>query len=172
MDMLTSLGITKDLIADIVINICSIVVLFLIVKKLAYNPVKKFMDARTEKIMASKAEAEELQKEAREKIEKYNVLLEDSETVKAKTIKEGEKQALEESNRIIASAKEKAQEIVGNANEKAREKYDRAVEEANDYIVNLTIDASSKLLKREINDADNKKMVEDFLNSVNGDENA
>ena len=58
--MLASLGITKDLIADLIINIGSIVVLFVIVKKLAYKPVKKFMDARTERVMAQKTEAEAL----------------------------------------------------------------------------------------------------------------
>ena len=42
----------------------------------------------------------------------------------------------------------------------------------NDYIVNLAIDASSRLLNREINDDDNKKIVESFLNSADGDKNA
>ena len=72
----------------------------------------------------------------------------------------------------MSAAKEKAQSIIDNANKKAEEKYNRMIDEANDYIVNLTIDASSKLLKREVNDEDNRKIVEAFLNSVDGDENA
>ena len=172
MDMLTSLGITKDLLADLIINIGSIVVLFVIVKKLAYKPVKKFMDARTERVMAEKAQADALNEEASKKIEEYNALLTECETAKAEAIKEGEKLAHKESEQIITEAKEKAAEIIGKAEAKAQEKYNRAVEEANDYIVNLTIDASSMLLKREINDEDNKKIVENFLNSIDGDENA
>ncbi len=169
--MLESLGITKDLIADLVINIGSIIVLFLIVKKLAYKPVKRFMDERTQRVNALKADAEAREKEAQEKIERYNVLLEESEKAKAQAVKVGEQQALEESKLIISNAKDKAQSIVENANKKAQEKYDSAIEEANDYIVNLTIDASSHLLKREITDEDNKKIVKDFLDSV-GDKNA
>lgn len=170
--MLASLGITKDLIADLIINIGSIVVLFVIVKKLAYKPVKKFMDARTERVMAQKTEAEALKAEAEEKEARYSALLAECENAKAAAIKEGEKQAHKESEEIISEAKKKAEEIVSKANIKAQDKYDRAVEEANDYIVNLTIDASSMLLKREINDDDNKKIVEEFLNSVDGDKNA
>ncbi len=169
--MLESLGITKDLIADLVINIGSIVVLFLIVKKLAYKPVKKFMDERAARVNALKADAEAREKEAQEKIDEYTVLLAESEKAKSEAIKQGEKQALEESELIIANAKDKAKSIVDNANKKAQEKYDSAVEEANDYIVNLTIDASSHLLKREITDEDNKKIVKDFLDSI-GDKNA
>ncbi len=170
--MLESLGITKDLIADLIINIGSIVVLFVIVKKLAYKPVKSFMDARTARVMAQKIEAENLKADAEKQIEKYNSLLAECESAKANAIKEGEKQALKESEEIIADARKTAEEIVGKANTKAQEKYNRAIEEANDYIINLTIDASSMLLKREINDDDNKKIVEEFLKSADGDKNA
>ena len=172
MDMLSSLGITKDLLADLVINIVSIVVLFLVVKKLAYNPVKKFMAARTEKVMAQKLEAEKLAEEAQAKSFEYEELLKECENAKAQAIKEGEALAREESGQIVSAAKEKAQSIIDNANKKAEEKYNRMIDEANDYIVNLTIEASSKLLKREVNDEDNRKIVEAFLNSVDGDENA
>ena len=172
MDMLSSLGITKDLLADLVINIVSIVVLFLVVKKLAYNPVKKFMAARTEKVMAQKLEAEKLAEEAQAKSFEYEELLKECENAKAQAIKEGEALAREESGQIVSAAKEKAQSIIDNANKKAEEKYNRMIDEANDYIVNLTIDASSKLLKREVNDEDNRKIVEAFLNSFDGDENA
>ena len=172
MDMLSSLGITKDLLADLVINIVSIVVLFLVVKKLAYNPVKKFMAARTEKVMAQKLEAEKLAEEAQAKTSEYEELLKECENAKAQAIKEGEALAREESGQIVSAAKEKAQSIIDNANKKAEEKYNRMIDEANDYIVNLTIEASSKLLNREVNDEDNKKIVEAFLNSVDGDKNA
>lgn len=172
MDMLSSLGITKDLLADLVINIVSIVVLFLVVKKLAYNPVKKFMAARTEKVMAQKLEAEKLAEEAQAKSAEYDELLKECENAKAQAIKEGEALAREESGQIVSAAKEKAQSIIDNANKKAEEKYNRMIDEANDYIVNLTIEASSKLLNREVNDEDNKKIVEAFLNSVDGDKNA
>lgn len=172
MDMLSSLGITKDLLADLVINICSIIVLFLVVKKLAYNPVKKFMAARTERVTAQKREAEKLAREAQAKVYEYDELLKECETAKTQAIKDGEAVAREESARIVSVAKEKAQTIIDNANKKAEEKYSKTVEDANDYIVNLTIDASSKLLRREVNDEDNKKIVEDFLNSVDGDKNA
>lgn len=172
MDMLSSLGITKDLLADLVINIVSIIVLFLVVRKLAYNPVKKFMAQRTEKVMAQKLEAEKLSEQAQEKSAEYDELLKECETAKAQAIKEGEKIAREESGQIISAAKEKAQAILDNANKKAEEKYNRMIDEANGYIVNLTIEATSKLLEREVNDEDNKKIVEEFLNTVDGDENA
>ncbi len=170
--MLESLGITKDLIADLIINIGSIVVLFVIVKKLAYKPVKKFMDERTTRIMSAKAQAEKLSAESQAKAVEYEALLKECEIAKVNAIKEGEKEALKQSERIVTEAKGKAEEIVTKAEKKAQENYNRAIEEANDNIVNLIIDGSSHLLKREITDSDNRKIVEDFLASVKGDKNA
>jgi F-type H+-transporting ATPase subunit b len=172
MDMLTSLGITKDLIADIIINIISIVVLFLIVKKLAYKPVKRFMSERSEKVMAEKQQAQELLEQAQVQKAECDLLMSECDKAKEKAIKEGEDAALKESEQIIRTAKEKAQTIIDKAEKKAQEKYDNAVREADTYVVNLAIDASKVLLGREVNDDDNKRIVEDFIKSLDGEENA
>ncbi len=172
MDMLQSLGMSKDLIADLLINIVSIIVLYLVVKKLAYKPVKKFLDARTERVEAQKLEAAENLKEATEMKEKYDELLKDCETAKADAIKEGIANAKTEATEILTSAREQAKEIiVDKANKNAKEKEQETIDNARDEIVNLAIDASATLLKREFDDADNKRLIEDFLDSLksNGD---
>ena len=171
MDMLQSLGISKDLIADLLINIVSIIVLYLVVKKLAYNPVKKFLNARTERVEAQKAEADKNLKDATEMKEKYDELLKDSENAKAEAIKEGINNAKTEATEIIDSTREQAKTIVDKANKNAKIKEQEALENARDEIVNLAIDASKTLLHREFDDADNKRLIEDFLDSLksNGD---
>ena len=171
MDMLQSLGMSKDLIADLLINIVSIIVLYLVVKKLAYNPVKKFLNARTEKVEAQKAEAAENLKEATQMKEKYDELLKDSENAKADAIKEGINNAKAEATDILETAREQAKAIVDKANKNAKEKEQETIENARDEIINLAIDASATLLKREFDDADNKRLIEDFLDSLksNGD---
>ncbi len=170
--MLASLGITKDLIADLIINIGSIVVLFLIVKKLAYKPVKKFMDDRASRVASQREEAEKLSAESSERIAEYEVLLAECETAKAIAIREGEKEALTESERIITEAQKKAEEIIARAEKKAQEKYDRAIEDADDYIISIIMAGSSHLLARAMTDEDNRKIVEDFLACVKGESDA
>ena len=172
MDMLTSLGITKDLLADLIINVVSIIVLYVIVKKLAYKPIKGFMDARAERLAGERAQAEQLKEEASKKIEEYNALIADSEAARAQAIAEGEAIAHKESEQIVSEAKSTAAEIVRKANAKAEEDYRKAMEEAENHIINLTMEASSVLLNRTVNDEDNRKIVEEFLNSIDGDKNA
>ena len=171
MDMLQSLGMSKDLIADLLINIVSIIVLYLVVKKLAYKPVKKFLDARTERVEAQKNEAATALTEATEMKEQYEELLKDSENAKADAINEGINNAKAEATEIINSAREQAKTIVDKANKNAQAKEQEALDNAREEIVNLAIDASATLLKREFDDADNKRLIEDFLDSLksNGD---
>lgn len=171
MDMLQSLGMSKDLIADLLINIVSIIVLYLVVKKLAYNPVKKFLDARTQRVEVEKSEASKNLSEATEMKEKYDELLKDCENAKAEAIKEGINNAKAEATEILDTAREQAKAIVDKANKNAKEKEQEALDNAREEIVNLAIDASTALLHREFDDADNKRLIEDFLDSLrsNGD---
>ena len=171
MDMLQSLGMSKDLIADLLINIVSIIVLYLVVKKLAYNPVKKFLDARTQRVEAEKSEASKNLSEATEMKEKYDELLKDCENAKAEAIKEGINNAKAEATEILDTAREQAKAIVDKANKNAKEKEQEVLDNAREEIVNLAIDASTALLHREFDDADNKRLIEDFLDSLrsNGD---
>lgn len=172
MDMLTSLGITKDLIADLIINIGSIIVLFVIVKKLAYKPIKNFMDARTERLSAQKAEAEALSEDADKRLAEYTTLLAECDSAKAKAIAEGEAIAHKKAEEIIIDAQKTAEEIIRKAKLKADEDYQKMMEDATDHIVGLAMDASSALLQRTVNDDDNRKIVEEFLSTIDGDKNA
>ncbi len=172
MDMLTSLGITKDLIADLIINIGSIIVLFVIVKKLAYKPIKNFMDARTERLSAQKAEAEALSEDADKRLAEYTALLAECDSAKAKAIAEGEAIAHKKAEEIITDAQKTAEEIIRKAKLKADEDYQKIMEGATDYIVSLAMDATSALLQRTVNDDDNRKIVEEFLSTIDGDKNA
>ncbi|MGN0526038.1 MAG: F0F1 ATP synthase subunit B [Acutalibacteraceae bacterium] len=162
------MNISAEMIADLVINIISVLVLVLVVTKLAYKPVKKFMDARTERVTAEKNRAEEALKLANEKEEKYNSLLEKSKEAEEEAVRNGEATARAEASKIIDTAEKKAEQILLNAQKKADEKYKKSVEDAKEEIVSLSINMSEKILSREITDDDNKKIVNDFLNSLEG----
>lgn len=157
------MDISKEMLVDIVINIINILVLFFVVRALAYKPVKKFMNARAEKALKEKNDAEALQVEANEKIAEYTALTAQSKKAMEKAVAEGEREGREEAARIIAEAEEKAQKLICDAKEKAEELRQKTLEEAQADIVEVAIEASEKLLLREVTDEDNKRFVERFI---------
>ncbi len=165
------MNISAEMIADLVINIVSILVLFLVVRKLAYKPVKKFMTERAERILKDKTQAQELSRIAEEKSKSCDELIKENEIAKKEAIKKGEEEGRKEAESIIGNATLKAERIIADAEKKAQEKYQKATEEASDDILRASFEISEKLLSREITDEDNKKIVEDFLKSL-GESNA
>ena len=67
---------------DLLLNLLNIVLLFLIVRTLAYKPIRKFMDARTARVTAEAKAAEEKAAEAEKLKEEYTQLLENGETIR------------------------------------------------------------------------------------------
>ena len=153
---------------DFVIQLCAFVILILIVFFVAYKPVKKAMKTRGDAIEndLSVAKAKRLEAEA-------------AASKKEETIAEGK----EEANRIIADAKleaeAKGKAILSEANLQASLARKRADEEialakeksrqdAKKEIVDVAMAASSRVLGRSVNEEDNARLVEDFIEEVNG----
>ena len=59
--------VSKEMIADLIINIINILVLFFLTKALLYKPVKKYLNARRERLAAEQAARERLDAERRRK---------------------------------------------------------------------------------------------------------
>ena len=149
-----------------VVQFSALVIMLVVVITVAYKPVKKMLNKRAEYVETN---------------------IRDSEIAKA----EAEKSVVASKEALVASKKEAA-EIVANAsiiaenNTKARleatqleinkmkalaeEDIARSKEEAKEEIrqemVSVALAASEEVLKREVNQKDNKKVVEDFIKDL------
>lgn len=148
---------------DLLLNILNIVLLFFITKKLVYKPVRKFLDDRTERVNAAKADAENAKAEAdRAKAEYENRTAGISEEA-ARLTDEARAKANEEAKEIIAKANAEAERIVGKAKEDADGEKQKAVLAAKDDIMDLAFGISEKVLGRSVSDEDNMKIAEAFF---------
>ncbi|MGN0636080.1 MAG: ATP synthase F0 subunit B [Acutalibacteraceae bacterium] len=165
-----SLGIElSNIPIDILLNILNIVLLFLIVRKLAYKPVRKFMDARTARVTAAAAEAAAKSAEADALKAKYEAMLSDGETQNEKTLEDAKKQASAEAAEIVEQANRRAEAILDEAKRKAKQTHDDALKDMQGDVVALAFDISEKLLERSVRDADTKKMADRLFDSrLNG----
>lgn len=158
---------------DLVLNLLNIVLLFLIVRTLAYKPIRKFMDARTERVNAEARAAGEKAAEAEKLKAEYAALLENGEALKQAQTDEARKAADAEKDRILAEANAKAAQIVREAREQAQKEHDEALGAMRQDVVDLAFDISEKLLEHSITDDDTKKLADRLFDSrVGGEESA
>lgn len=156
---------------DLALNLLNIVLLFLIVRTLAYKPIRKFMDARTERVNAEARAAEEKAAEAEKLKAEYAALLENGEALKTEQTEAARKAAEDEANSILAEANAKAAEILETAREQAKQEHDETLGTMRRDVVDLAFEISEKLLEHSITDDDTKKMADRLFDSrVGGEE--
>lgn len=153
----------SDIVKDLIINIINIIVLFIIVRSLAYKPVKKFLDARTEKIEKMKQDAENANAQAKASEEKYEKLIEQSKNESVEIIHEAERTAKENAAGIIENAKKSAADITAKARANTVKEHDNMISSMKEDITGLAFDISKRVLSREISDDDNKKIADEFF---------
>ena len=158
----------SDAVKDLIINIINIVVLFVIVKTLAYKPVKKFLDARKERIAKELSDAADAKLKADGELEKYNELIKNSRTESAQLVKKAESDAKLKADEIIENAKRSAAEITEKARENAEKEREASLSGMQGEITDLAFDISKKILSREVTDADNMRIADDFFAKQGG----
>ena len=141
-------------------------VLFLILKKLLFEPVTAFMAERENEIAEEIKNAEEKNLEAEKLKEKYSSKIKDIENEGKQIIKKAKEIADKEASEIVSNAREEEKEIrLKNQKELEREKA-KAVNELKDEISNLTIQAASKVISKNLKKEDHLALIDQFIDEV------
>ena len=151
---------------DFVIQISAFVVLLVVVFFIAYKPVKKMVAKRRAYVAGQIASAEEANRVAQEAAANKDVTIEEGKKEAGRIVAEARLEAQSEAARIIADAERSAAETKKQADidiELAKEKSKADVYRE---IVDVAIAASSQVLSREVNDKDNERLVNEFLEDL------
>lgn len=141
-------------------------VLFLILKHFLYKPVKKMLDSR-------KDEVEQIYSDAKTKNESATALKTDYEQKLAvaketasEIVKTAANRAQSRGDEIIVEAQEKAESLLNRAQTQIEVDRKKAVNEIKDEIADMAIDAAKHVVGKDLNNNDQKKLVEDFIANV------
>ena len=149
----------SDAVKDLIINIINIIVLFVIVKSLAYKPVKNFLDARKARI----DDAESKNAEADALKAQYEDALKQSRQESDKIIGEAELSAQKRAAEITSDADKKAADITEKARKDAEREYNERMSGLKADVTDIAFDISKKILSREVTDADNMAIADEFF---------
>jgi len=141
------------------ITIANFLVLYLVLKKLLFKPVTKFMDARAKKIKDSLAEAAYLKGKAQEDASRYETLMADADAEAERLVKEGSERAAVESKAILDKANAGAADAQRRGEEAAEREREKAMQELAGDIARLAAQAAGKLVGREAAAEDERAAV-------------
>lgn len=151
---------------QILISLANLVILFLILKKFLFKPVKKVLAERQSALDAQYSAAEEAKNQAlankgawEQKMQRAN---EEADAV----IQTATAKAQSRGDRIVAEAREKADGIIRQAETAAQLERKKAEDGIKREIVDISAVLTEKMLGREINTQDHRAMIDSFIEGL------
>ena len=149
-----SLDVISINIWHIVISLCNLLIIFLLLKKFLYAPVRKVVSERQKAIDDQLADAAREKAEAAEKNAALSAALSGAKEQADAILKDAAATADRKSADIVAAAKEQAQRIVADAEADAALAKEKAQADMKREIVDVSALMAGALLRREVTVAD------------------
>ena len=150
------------------INLLALIVLFVVIFFLAYKPIKKFVKARQDYVEGNIRDSEAAKKEYEEKLKNSDALIDEAKKEADDIVNAARLDAAAEALRIQEEAQKQAAKKFDDAEEAIRLAEKKSREEIQKEIVNVAMDASKKVLGREVNEEDHQRLLDDFVRDVTG----
>ncbi|WP_330375724.1 F0F1 ATP synthase subunit B [Butyrivibrio proteoclasticus] len=149
-----------------IIQILNLFLQVYLIKKFLFKPINEILEKR--KNLADKVirEARDAQSEADSLKEQYESSLTKAHTEAAQIVSEAQKEAQAKADTMVKEAEEEAASIKARAAADIEQEKKKAINEAKDEIGSLAMDIAGKVVEKEINEADHKKLIDDFINKV------
>jgi F-type H+-transporting ATPase subunit b len=161
-----NLGVISVNIWAILASLANLLILTLIVKRFLFKPVKKIVDARRAAIDNEYAQAQEARDQAEESRQNYEAAMAAAKQTSDQIIADATRTAEHRSNEIVAEARQKATDIRRQAETDAILERKKAEDDMKHEIAEVSTQLTGKLLQREINEDDHKKLIDSFLNEL------
>lgn len=153
---------------DMTYRFVNFAILFTVLYMVLAKPLKDFLASRSDSVRKALDEAkrvrEEAEKRYKEYQEKMDLLAGEAKTLKESLIDEGNK----ERARIVEEANKAAQRIKEQAHFSAEQEIKKARQALKEETANLIAEMTEEKLKKEINGADQERLVREYLSASGG----
>ena len=149
-----------------VAQICNLMIQLVIFKKLLLNPVKKVIAERKAKADSQIADAQKLRTEAEAMKAEYEQNLQNARTEANQIVAAAQKTATARSEGLLGEARAQAAALKQKAEADIAQERKKAVNEVKDEIGGMAMEIASKVVEREIREADHKDLIDEFIKNV------
>lgn len=155
---------------QMLISLLNLLILFLIIKKFLFKPVKQVMAQRQQEIDDRYAAAEQAERQAEDSRVRWEETLSHADEQANTILQDATDHAKHRGDQMIAEAKERAESIVRVAQSEAELERKKATEGIKREIVEVSGALAEKMLEREINKNDHRVLIDSFIEEI-GDGN-
>lgn len=148
---------------SIVEAVANVIILFVLLRIFLFKPINKIMDARTQSIQDDIDSAKKAREEAEELKQQYDNSVSEAKEEANRIIMKAHDDAEADKAALIRKSQEEAEEIVNAAGKAAENERRRILQQAQTQIADLAIEAASKIVGANLDDDNNRRLVDEFL---------
>lgn len=152
---------------SLVVQLIALILLILLVMKVAYKPVKEYMNKRKNYIEETINKTNENNAISERNMKQSEEAILASKKQASEIILNAEQLVKNRHEELIKSTEKEIERMKKDADEDIRRSKEEALEDIHKEMVSIALDASKEILKREVNEKDNTRLVEDFIKDNN-----
>ena len=147
-------------------QICNLMIQLFIFKKLLLEPVRKVIAQRKAKADSQIEEARQLRAKAEAMKAEYEANMRSARAEANQIVAAAQKTAAARSEEMLNEARTQAAALKQKAEADIAQERRKAVNEVKDEIGGMAIEIASKVVEREIREADHKALIDEFIQNV------
>jgi len=148
---------------DVLVTVLIFGILMILLKKFAWGPLMGIMQEREELVAKDIDAAEKARKEAQAILEEQKALLKEARTEAQSIIEGAQKQGDATREEIVNAARAEADRIKESAARDIEAEKEKAIAAVREEVVSLSVLAASKVLGKEISEADNSELIKQTI---------
>jgi len=155
-----------QLLADSVLMMVAIFVLFLAASYFFFNPIRDMLEKRKNKIKEELDNAATAEEEARALRDEYTEKLKNIDKEAESILSDARKRALDNENKIVSEAREEASRIINRARTEAELEKQKAADDVKREMVVLASLMAGKVVKASIDTSVQDSLVDETLKEI------
>lgn len=151
---------------DFVVQLIAFVILLVIVFFLGYKPIKKLLQKRHDYVEHNLRDAEAAKAIAERNAKTSEASIAEAKTQAAVIVSNAKAESTKAADAIVSKARSDAEEAKKQADQDILAARKKAKEDSRQDIIDVALSATSQVLGREVNEADNARLVSDFVDEL------
>lgn len=147
-------------------QLCATAILFFLMYKLAYKPIKKIMDTRSEYEQSRLNDANNLKKEYEDLHALAEKEISEAKNKAKKIVSEAQDEGNKVKNNLIDEGKQKSQQIIEEAQNNITLQKNKMLDEMHGEIVDVALSAAEKILQTKLDSKEDKDSINEFIKEV------
>ena len=144
----------------------NLLILYLILKKIAFVPLKNMIDSRQKEIDDMYGDAEKSRADAEALKADYEERMGNAKEESEEIVKAAIRRAQLREEEILREADKKAERVLERAEEQVELEKKRAINEVKDEVSEMALDIAAAVIERDLKPEEHKELIDEFISHM------